>query len=212
MKIEIEGTDGAGKTTALHYLNELLIGEGHKTLVTREVGSPLHPTLVKLREVVLSPTANLDGKTMELIFSAMRLEHDKLLSTVDKNTIILSDRGWLSHLAYTDHNVSEDFTENLYQKMIKNYTDMPDLIIYMRIDEDVALKRRTSRGEGVDVIEAKGSDFQRKVRHSFEKYINQGGLPSVITIDANQDIRGVEEQLRGVVGYLTNDLTHLFGG
>ena len=63
--IEVEGTDGAGKTTALKYLIEKLRASGKTVLETREVGSPLIPVCVKLREIVLAPEAVEDFRKLK---------------------------------------------------------------------------------------------------------------------------------------------------
>ncbi len=206
LKIEIEGTDGAGKTTALKYFIEQLESRGKSVLETREVGSPLIPINVDLRKTVLSPDSGLSGEAMELIFAAMRFENDKLYKSIGKEyDYIVSDRGWLSHLAYTDHNVSSEFTEKLYLNFMAGVTNMPDVVIYFKVDTDVALSRRVSRGEGVDVIEQKGVAFQEQVRGSFEKYMKDPSLENtrIFIVDANQSIEEVQAQVDDIIEDLT---------
>jgi dTMP kinase len=205
LKIEIEGTDGAGKTTAMKYLVEKLRKRGNKVVETREVGTPLSPICLKLRELVLSPESNLRGETMELIFSAMRFENDKLCQEYgDVCDFIVSDRGWLSHLAYTDHNVDVDFTSDFYLNFMANYTQMPDIVIYFEINSETALERRAVRGDAEDVIEQKGVDFQEKVRWSFEKYLSDKSLENtnVFVVDANKNIGEVQEQLDNILEHI----------
>ena len=85
IKIEVEGTDGAGKSTALKYLVEKFQASNKKVLETREVGSPLIPINVKLRQTVLDPESNLSGEAMELIFAAMRFENDRFYNKVQSD-------------------------------------------------------------------------------------------------------------------------------
>lgn len=205
LKIEVEGTDGAGKTTALKYLIEQLESRGSSVLETREVGSPLIPINVELRKTVLSPDSGLSGEAMELIFAAMRFENDKLYNSIGQEyDFIVSDRGWLSHLAYTDHNVSPEFTEKLYLDFMAKVTQMPDVVIYFSVNTDTALKRRVSRGEGMDVIEQKGVEFQELVRNSFEKYMKDPSVANsrIFVVDANQDIEGVRTQVDEIINEL----------
>jgi thymidylate kinase len=139
----------------------------------------------------------------------MRLENDAWMEKLEKSAeapdLLISDRGWLSHLAYTDHNVSTEFTNALYNGLVKKITKLPDMVLYFRVNTETALKRRIKRGEGMDVIEMKGVEFQEKVRGSFEKYseelINQDNK-LVIDIDANQDLDGVKQQLDAALDYL----------
>jgi dTMP kinase len=211
LKIEVEGTDGAGKTTALKYMIEQLQMRGSKVLETREVGSPLIPINVKLRELVLSPESGLSGEAMELIFSAMRFENDRLYKSVgNEYDFIVSDRGWFSHLAYTDHNVSLKFTEDLYLNFLQKYTNLPDVVIYFSVNTETALKRRVKRGGAIDVIEAKGTPYQELVRGSFEKYLDgaETGFDTnmiVFQVDANDTIEGVRSQIDTIVNVLTLD-------
>lgn len=204
LRIEIEGTDGAGKTTGLKYLIAELQKKGQRVLETREVGSPLIPVCVKMRETVLDPESGMTGAEMEMVFAAMRVLNQAHYRKVeDQSDFIVSDRGWLSHLAYTDHNESVEFTEKLYTNLLGEFTELPDMILYFNVNTDTALKRRVKRGTGMDVIEMKGIEFQELVRGSFLKYIET--LPrttKVIVIDANQDIAGVQEQLNRVVELL----------
>lgn len=212
-KIEFEGTDGAGKTTGLKYFIEQAKKKGYTVAETREVGNPNVPACVKLREFVLDPNSNLSGEAMELIFSAMRIENEiwmKSLSSPgnpegpqkqDPPNLIVSDRGWFSHLAYTDHNVNTEFTKSLYKGVIQSITSMPDLTVYFKVSTDIALKRRVKRGAGVDVIEMKGVEFQEKVRASFEKHLEEfhWSGKALTVINADEDLDNVKYQLDNLV-------------
>lgn len=206
LRVEIEGTDGAGKTTGLKYLiEELQKRLGAKVLETREVGSPLIPTCVKLRELVLSPESNMTGEAMEFVFSAMRLLNQEYYKKVEKDyDFIVSDRGLYSHLAYTDHNVSERFTEDLYEKLVMQMTEAPDVVIYFDVSTATALQRRVKRGTGMDVIEMKGVEYQEKVRESFKKYLGKATNTLVLNVNANDTIEGVRSQLDGLIGVIDN--------
>lgn len=201
IKLEFEGTDGAGKTTALKYFIEQALKRGLTVVETREVGNPNVPVCVKLRELVLDPNSGLCGQAMELVFSAMRYENDRWLRNLAENPnkpdFVVSDRGWYSHLAYTDHNVSEDFTDSLYRGVVGEDTLHPDVVIYFKVSTETALKRRTKRGTGMDVIEMKGVEFQEKVRKSFEFYLNDeySEPKNLFVVDANDTLEGVQGQM-----------------
>lgn len=200
LKIEFEGVDGSGKTTGLKYFIEQAKKRGLSVVETREVGNPNVPACVKMREFVLDPKNNLRGETMEMIFSAMRYENDRWLQDLQKGLnvadLVVSDRGWLSHLSYTDHNVSVEFTEALYGQVMEESTLLPDIVIYFKVDTQTALKRRISRGEGMmDAIEIKGVAYQELVRKSFEKYIDKNRIFPVYIVDANKDLDNVKSQL-----------------
>jgi len=210
LKIEFEGTDGAGKTTGLKYFIDQARARGLSVVETREVGNPNVPICVKLRETVLDPNSHLCGEAMELIFSAMRYENDRWLRDLSARTdapdFVVSDRGWFSHLAYTDHNVNQEFTEALYKGVVGKGTLLPDVVIYFKVDTDTALARRVKRGTGMDVIEMKGVPFQEKVRDSFLRHMNESalelGYKKLFLVDANQDIENVRRQLDGILDEL----------
>jgi dTMP kinase len=211
LKLEIEGTDGSGKTTAIQYLKEKFQKLKVNFIETREVGNPNIEACVKLREFVLDPKNNLRGETMEMIFSAMRFENDRWyrhFQDPDNGFMVdfvLSDRGWFSHLSYTDHNVSEEFTEMLYDKMMKNVTLLPDIVIYFSVDTKTALARRIKRGGAMDAIELKGVEYQEKVRQSFEKHLAKySDVVQIFTVDANQDVEGVRRQLDRILLQIFN--------
>ena len=216
--IEFEGIDGSGKTTAYKYVAAQLEAKGLRVLTTREVGSPHIPVCTKLREVILDPNTKMDGKAMEFVFAAMRVENTIFYQKVDNDyDIILNDRGWFSHLAYTDHNVDQYFTSLLYLQNLIEFTRLPDEVVFLDIDPELAAGRRVSRGEQEDAIEIKGNEFQKRVYDSFLKYLGiwadlaprlTPGEPPHVTIhsiDASQDLKGVQQQLDQVVDRIVNE-------
>jgi dTMP kinase len=212
--INFEGVDGSGKTTGLKYFAEQARMRGFSVVETREVGNPHIPACIALRELVLNPNYNLTGEAMEFIFSAMRMENDKWLNELEESTnppdLVLSDRGYFSHLAYTDHNVYKAFTAQLYENFVGKMTALPDVVIYFSVDTNTSLKRRIKRGEAMDVIEMKGVEYQEKVRLSFEEYLSyeqvEGG--NVFIVDANGSLEDVQIQLDSILDVLEVNKSH----
>lgn len=214
--LEIEGTDGSGKTTAVKYVVGKLREAGLRVLETREVGSPMVPGMPDLRKIILNPELKLDGVTMEFVFAAMRFESQKFYRSVaDQYDIIVSDRGWLSHLAYTEHNVSKEFVDNFYEGVVSKLTQFPDQIMYLSINQETARKRRVHRGLPVDAIEAKGEGYLTKVMATFDVLLKQfadentWGLiqTEVEIVDANKTLEEVQVQLDGKIKNLLSTLT-----
>lgn len=198
IKLECEGTDAAGKTTGLKYFVERARQRGLSVVETREVGNPHVPSCVKMREFVLDPANGLSGEAMELIFSAMRIESDiwlkKLAKSENPPDLVVSDRGFFSHLAYGLHNTSEDFVNGLFVNLMAEQTALPDIVVYFSVDTKIALERMKKRGQTMDVIELKGVGYQEKVREAFDHYLNQSEV-EVYEVDANQDLENVKGQL-----------------
>jgi dTMP kinase len=205
--IEFEGTDGAGKTTALKYFIGQMRAIGMRVLDTREVGNPHIPVCVQMRETVLSTESGLNGAQMEIVFAAMRVLNQAFYRKVQWDyDFIVSDRGLLSHLAYTDHNVNDEFTDKLYLDLMHDITTTPDAVIYFDVNTETALLRRQARGSGMDAIEIKGVGFQEKVRESFLEHIGdlQRNSPEteVFKVDANQSIVDVQKRMDKILAAL----------
>lgn len=197
-RIEFSGCDGSGKTTALYSTVEFLQNLGYRVLHSREVGNPHIESCVKLRSLALDPTSKIDGKTMELICAAMRIENELFYRSVaDKYDVLVSDRGYLDHLAYGDVNCSPEFTKELFIDCVSKYTSKPDIVFFFDISTQEAKKRRAMRGDVVDAIEAKGDEFQQKVAERFKAHIE--GMPNVHVIDAGLSATAVFKQVQNVL-------------
>lgn len=199
--IEFEGCDGSGKSTGLNYVGSLLESMGKKVLYTQEVGNPYIEAAVLMRRFVLDPNRSLSGTEMEVVFAAMRVMNQAFYRELSGYDYILSDRGYLSHLAYTDHNVSKEFTHAFYTELVGPATKLPDSVIYFRISPETGLARRTKRGTS-DAIEMKGSEFQVKVGQSFETYLETVDIKEKFIVDANQNLEGVQKQLAKIAEIL----------
>jgi dTMP kinase len=207
MVIEIDGLDGSGKSTGLKLLADKLEAKGFKVLRTQEVGSPHIPVCAELRKVILNPEVKMDGMAMEFVFAAMRIENQKYYQSVsDKYDFILSDRGILSHFAYGEVNVNEEFVMKFYRGLFANYNEKPDKIIYFEVDPETASKRRINRGETPDAIEQKGKKFMEDVSKAFKRHImTYGYIHLVDVVDADQDMDGVNKQLDEIADKLAED-------
>lgn len=199
--IELEGIDGSGKTTALNYIADSLTRLGYSVLKTQEVGAPLIPACQKLREIALSAELKMSKEAMQFVFAAMRIQNQIFYESVDHQyDFIISDRGWLSHLAYCESSVGEAFANSLYNDLLKKITSLPDVIIYFDADPATALLRRSKRGVAPDAVEIRGNDFIKKVYESYKKHIAQiSEQVEIISIDANKDVFDVQKQLDKVI-------------
>jgi len=209
LKIEFEGTDAAGKTTGLKYFILKAKELGLSVEETKEVGNPHLKSCIKLRQLVLDPSNSLSGESMELIFFAMRIENDRWLNELKKTgkiDLVVSDRGFFSHLAYGLHNTSESFISSLFENLIAKTTSLPDIVIYFKVDTVVAKQRMIDRGQIMDAIEQKGVQYQENVRNAFDSYFNKYPNIKVFTVDANQDIENVKKQLDEILNNIYNSM------
>lgn len=169
----LEGIDGCGKTTQIHYLSKWLPNSGlmpknARLHITREPGGTALG--IALRELLLSQK---NGKspyptTELLLYAADRAQHvsQVIQPALNKGDWILSDRFSGSTLAY------QGYGRNLNLKVIKQLEDIatqglsPDLTLWMDLPLKDSLTRRESKPN--DRIESEGVEFLMRVRLGFE--------------------------------------------
>ena len=124
MYIVFEGIDGAGKTTQIRKTKEWLEQNGH--LVETVVEPTDSPVGKLIRKTLQRKDATTDRiqKTLGLLFAADRMLIMDELS--DEKKIILSDRSFVSSLAYQQ---PADWISEL-----NKYAKKPDLIILLDLD------------------------------------------------------------------------------
>ena len=93
MYVVIEGIDTAGKSTQL----EILKNKFPNAIFTKEPGGTALG--IKLREMILSGEANSSLAEM-FMFLADRAEHTQEIILKNKNKLIISDRSFISGIAY----------------------------------------------------------------------------------------------------------------
>ena len=124
MYIVFEGIDGAGKSTQIQLLKEWLEANGFRVETLVE---PTDSEIGKLiRKILQRPDATNDRvqKTLGLLFAADRmLIMDKL---EDKSKIIISDRSFISSLAYQE---PADWIG-----VLNKYAKKPDLLLLLDLD------------------------------------------------------------------------------
>jgi len=146
----------------------------------------------------LRPT--IDRKAEFLLFAADRAQHVYALINpgLNNGSIVISDRGSYSSLAY------QGYGKGLDREMISSVnswvvgTTKPDMVIYLKIDYNTAIKRVLDRGEKITSFEKKGEEFFNKVINGFNElfYLRSQEVPdSIMTIDASQSAEKVNKEV-----------------
>lgn len=161
--IVIEGIDGSGTTTQANRLVEYLRTNGKNSILTAE---PTSGEIGRLIRKFLLHEIHFDEKTMALLFAADRTDHiEKTINpSLEKGEIIVTDRYFLSSLAYQSTGAETTFIEN-----VNFYHVLPDITFLIDIDPEISLKRKTGSNEFYEKLE-----LQNKIRKNYlwayEKY------------------------------------------
>ncbi|WP_157017867.1 dTMP kinase [Mesorhizobium xinjiangense] len=187
--ITFEGGEGAGKSTQIRRLADLLAKEGRQTLVTREPGGS--PGAEAIRHVLLSGAAERFGPELEaILFAAARSDHVEqvIRPAIEAGKIVLCDRFMDSSRVYQGVTGGLDpaFMRAL-EKVTVNAT-MPDLTIILDLDPEEGLRRAVARrGEDTaDRFEKETIAVHRQRRDAFLE-IARAEPERCVVIDASRD-------------------------
>ncbi len=163
--ITLEGLDGAGKSTHLTRLVELLREQGRTVVQTREPGGT--PLGEKLRALLLSEPMNLE--TEALLMFAARREHiaQVIEPALERGDWVVCDRFTDASFAYQGggRGLATDKLEAL-ERWVQGSLS-PDLTLLFDVPTDVALGRVQGMGRELDRFEQEKRDFFERVRAAY---------------------------------------------
>lgn len=167
--ISLEGGEGAGKTSALIAIRDLLQSRGHEVVLTREPGGT--PLAERIRELLLSPQEEtLSPETELLLMFASRAQHvrEVIRPALQRGAFVVSDRFTDSSYAYQADGRGLDRTlvEELERKVVKL---KPGLTLLLDLDVREGRARANGRDLWPDRIESEQDDFFERVREGFRK-------------------------------------------
>ncbi len=201
--ITLEGSEGAGKTSALKIIKSVLDNWQVPYICTREPGG--EPIAEKIREILLH-SEHLHAKTELLLMFAARNEHIEniIKPALEKGFWVLSDRYVDASYAYQGGGRGLGFeTVKWLDDFIVKDTQA-DLTLLLDVEASVGLQRIKNRGIA-DRIEQEGLDFFNKITESYRKKAAISHNTYAI-IDANQSIKQVEEAISKALQQHKNDL------
>ncbi len=187
--IVIEGIECAGKDTQVSNLAKALEERGRDVMVVREpggtaIGESLRAILKDPRhQGVIAPLTSL------FLVNAARLQlmREQIRPALDQGRIVLSNRSYLSSLAY------QGYAEGLSLKLIRQICTaalddlLPDRIFLLDITIEEMLRRMKNRpGAAADRYDSLDASFHQKVR---DGYIQEAILdPHLIKIIDGQQL------------------------
>lgn len=185
--VTFEGGEGAGKTTVMEAVADMLTKKGYNVTVTREPGGIT--IAEQIREVILNPAHTLiDARTEAMLYAASRRQHlvEKIVPALEKQHIVLCDRFIDSSLAYQGiaRGLGLDDVLMINQFAIEDL--WPDLTIFMDVDPEVGLQRIQAAAEReINRLDLEAIQFHQDVRQGYLQLLTQ--YPDrIVKIDANQ--------------------------
>ena len=192
MYILFEGIDGAGKSTQIARLAVTY----PQAIVTKEPGGTKLGE--NLREILLKEN-DLNKRAEILLFLADRAEHFGKIIKPNSDKMILSDRGFVSGMAYALAGGNFSFEELLSLNKFALQGNFPQKIVFFKADESTLRSRLSSRAE-MDGIEARGFEYLLRVQDAMEEILQKLDV-RYVTIDAAMD----EEKITNLIKEFIND-------
>ncbi|MEW6446380.1 MAG: dTMP kinase [Pseudomonadota bacterium] len=197
--IVLEGGEGAGKSSNLQMLHNMLEARGLRVLRTREPGGT--PLGEAVRGLLLDPEfSGMDSRAELLLMFAARAQHVAQLirPALEDGVWVISDRFTSSTYAYQGGGRGLPveciaWLEGFVQDDLR-----PDLTLLLDTSVEVGLERMRGRGEPEDRIEREGRPFFERVRAAFLAQAERhAGRFEVI--DATRPLDEVQASLRAAM-------------
>ncbi len=186
MYVVLEGIDTSGKSTQI----ELLKKEFKDAVFTKEPGGT--PIGAKIRDILLNDLLK-SHKAEMFLFLADRAEHYKEVIEPNLHKLVISDRGFVSGIAYAMSNHKEiDIKEMIALNRLSLDGKFPDLIFLFEMDEDTIIDRLKRKDK--DSIEKRGIEYLLDVQNNMKIVLKEIGI-RYITIDASKSIEQIHSTI-----------------
>ena len=194
--ITFEGIDGAGKSSHVGWLAELLRQRGLAVHVTREPGGT--ELGEKLRELLLHQSMHLETETL-LMFAARREHLAELIEpALARGDWVICDR--FSDATYAYQGGGRGLERHKLQQLeqwVHGHLQ-PDLTLLFDLPLDVARERIALASRVLDRFEQERADFHERVRQAYlERWHSSPGRIHVI--DAQGSIETIRKSLEDVI-------------
>jgi dTMP kinase len=192
--IVIEGMEGAGKSSAIAVIENILNKEGIEYVNTREPGGT--PLAEALRDMVKSvdhqEKLTVETELLLMYASRSQLLANKILPALAAGKWVIGDRHDLSSRAYQGggRGFDEAIMDTISTITLKGFR--PDMTLYLDIDPHIGLSRAKARGD-LDRIELEQMEFFIRVHNKYLELAEQD--ESIITVDAAQAMLKVHQDI-----------------
>jgi dTMP kinase len=193
--ITLEGVDGAGKSTHIPTIANLLRTRGKEVLLTREPGGT--PLGEKLRALLLHEPMHPETETL-LMFAA-RKEHMEqvILPALAKGIYVLSDRFTDATFAYQHggRGVAADKIQALEAWVQGAF--QPDLTLLFDVPVEISAQRLAGARDP-DRFERESTDFFQRIRQGYLQRASE--FPQRFrVIDSSQSLDIISKELEIII-------------
>ncbi len=194
MFVVLEGIDGAGHTTQANLLKKFLEKNNIKYDFFKTPNKK-HP-IGKAYYDYLNKKYEANTETIFLLCSSdVMLNKERIVKARQKEGFILGERYITSTLAYQAAN-GFDFDKAIEIIRLVGFPKT-DIIIYLDISVDEAIKRKKMNGK-LDRHE-ENKLFLEKVKQFYEKQIEMNFLGKWIIVDAEKEIQEVNNEIIKII-------------
>jgi dTMP kinase len=196
--ITLEGTEGAGKSSNLSFINDFLRSRNIDLIVTREPGGT--PIAEEIRSLLLTPRSEkiCENTELLLIFAA-RAQHLQYLiePRLRSGQWVLSDRFTDASFAYQGGGRQMNMDTISQLERIVQGDLRPDLVILLDVPVEIGMRRVLKRG-ALDRFEQENIAFFERVRESYLQRAK--AMPdSYAVIDAKQSLAKVQQDIVSIL-------------
>jgi len=204
--ITVEGQDGAGKTTNIKFIEDVLRGYGFDVYLTREPGGTDLGEILR-RLVLQEHELHIDALAELLIIFAARAQHlsERILPALSTGAWVLCDRFTDATFAYQSGGRGLPWSHvEVLERMVQG--DLrPDLTVLLDVDPETGVRRTRQRSNTEpDRFEAQKVGFRRKVRKAYLD-LAQSDPGRIRIVDASAAVRDVQVQIRRVIERFIGD-------
>ena len=194
--ITFEGIDGAGKSSHIASVADLVRSRGLGVISTREPGGT--PLGEKLRELLLHEPMHLETEAM-LMFAARR-EHlaEVIEPALTRGDWVICDRFSDATYAYQGGGRGLDKAKFAALEQWVHGHLQPDLTFLFDLAPEVASGRISAQGRTLDRFEQERADFHVRVR---EAYLERAAAAPqrICVINADQSLGDIKKQVENKV-------------
>ena len=188
--ITFEGIDGAGKSTHIASVTELIRRQGFGVVSTREPGGT--PLGEKLRDLLLHEPMHLETEAM-LMFAARREHLAQVIEpALARGDWVISDRFSDATYAYQGGGRGLDKSKFAALEQWVHGHLQPDLTFLFDLSPGVAEQRIAAQGRELDRFEQEKRDFHQRVRQAYLE--RAAAAPQrIVVIDADQALADIKK-------------------